>query len=922
MANTDAPHLYLVDGSGYIFRAYHALRPMTRPDGTPINAVFGFSQMLFKLLLDLSDGDAPSHLAVIFDAARKTFRSDIYPDYKAHRPPAPEDLVPQFPLIKDATDAFGVPQLEMPGFEADDIIATYATEARAKGWRVTIVSSDKDLMQLVDDTVTLYDSMKNRRQGIAEVQEKFGVGPDRVIDVQSLAGDSVDNVPGVPGIGIKTAAQLINEYGDLDTLLDRAGEITQPKRRENLIENREMAEISRALVTLKTDVPVTMGLDALVRREPDMEALLGFIDQQSFKSLRGRVVEAYGIDMPEAEDGTDLSAALETDYTTITTLEALDGWIAHARAKGTLALDTETTSLRIMEAELVGLSLSVEPGTACYVPLAHKNRDPLLDGPIDQLDKGAVLERLKPLLNDPAVMKLGQNMKYDLSILAREGVEVSPIDDSMVMSYVLDAGLHGHGMDELAALHMDITPVPYKDVVGSGKAQVTFDYVPVVDATRYAAEDADITLRLGQILKPRLATGQVRTVYETLERPLIPVLARMERAGIKVDAAALAKLSQDFDAGLKSLEAEIYSLAGHAFNINSPKQLGEILFDEMGLKGGKKSAKTGAWTTNVEVLERLAAEGHSLPEKVIEYRQFAKLKSTYTDALQRDINPATGRVHTSYHLAATTTGRLSSNDPNLQNIPIRTEAGRKIRQAFVAPKGHKLIAADYSQIELRLLAHIADIDALKTAFAEGQDIHALTASEVFDIPMEGMDPMVRRRAKAINFGIIYGISAFGLARQLKIGRADAQGYIDAYFEKFPGIRRYMDETIQFAKDHGYVTTLFGRKCHIKALTDKNPMQRGFGERAAINAPIQGAAADIIRRAMVRMDAALAEADLGDVCMLLQVHDELVFEAPEDKVADAIPVIQRVMEQAAQPAVDITVPLVVDAGVGDNWDEAH
>jgi len=931
-AGGSKPHLYLIDGSGYIFRAYHAIRgDMTRPDGTPVKAVYGFSTMLMKLLLDLNDGERPSHLACIFDAGRKSFRNDFYPDYKAHRPPAPEDLIPQFAIIREACAAFGVPSLEMEGFEADDIIATYATEARKLGWQVTIVSSDKDLMQLVDSETTLLDTMKNVRRGIEGVFEKFGVGPNRVIDLQALAGDSVDNVPGVPGIGIKTAAQLINEYGDLDNLLARAGEIKQPKRRESLIDHADLARVSRDLVTLKQDVPVPLGLDSLTRRDPDTDTLIAFVEEQSFRSLKARVVQHFGAGSGSAlgasggtgeDSGKDPLPVGEVRYDCVQTPEALADWVQKCATATHVAIDTETTSLRVTEAELVGISLSVVPGEACYIPVGHRARDPLLDGPVDQLDKAVVLDALRPMLCDPAVIKVGQNLKYDLSVLAREGVVVSPIDDTMLMSYALDAGLHGHGMDELSGLYLDHTPTSYKDIAGTGKSQITFDLVDLEKATHYAAEDADITLRLSRILRPRLAADGVKTVYDRLERPLAPVLARMERAGILVDTARLGQLSADFQAGLDALEGDIYSLAGRDFNINSPKQLGEILFDEMGLKGGKKSSKTGAWTTNVEVLERLAGEGHALPEKIIDYRQFAKLKSTYTDALQRDVNPETGRVHTSFSMATTTTGRLSSNEPNLQNIPIRTEEGRKIRTAFIAPKGHKLIAADYSQIELRLLAHIADIGALKQAFAEGADIHALTASEVFGVAMDGMDPAVRRRAKAINFGIIYGISAFGLARQLKIARGEAQDYIDAYFAKFPGIRTYMDDTIAYAKDHGYVETLFGRKCHIKALAEKNPMQRGFGERAAINAPIQGSAADIIRRAMIRMDDALVDAGLGDVRMLLQVHDELVFEAPDAKIDAAVNVITEVMETACSPVLDLSVPLRVDAGTGDNWGAAH
>ncbi|TNE67924.1 MAG: DNA polymerase I [Alphaproteobacteria bacterium] len=916
-------HLYLVDGSGYIFRAYHALPPMTRADGTPVNAVYGFSNMLFKLLQDLGDTERPTHLAVIFDAARKNFRNDIYADYKAHRPPAPEDLVPQFSLIRDAAVAFGVPAIEMEGYEADDLIATYTKQARDKGWKVTIVSSDKDLMQLVDDHVELFDTMKGVRLGYQGVLDKFGVTPDRVVDVQSLAGDSVDNVPGVPGIGIKTAAQLINEYGDLDTLLARAGEIKQPKRRESLIDNAEMARISRQLVSLAKDAPVDVGLDALTVRDPEPEPLQAFLDAQQFRSLKVKVSHHYGAGSTPVDPVSEAVTVEKTEYECVTTLDRLKAWIADAQAAGQVTVDTETTGLNTSKADLVGISLSIEPGKACYIPVGHgaMGGDLLAEKP-EQLDKAEVIALMKPMLEDPSVLKIGQNLKYDMSILAREGISLGPIDDTMLMSYALDAGLHGHGMDELSGLHLDIAPIPFKEVAGTGKNQLTFDQVPLDKATDYAAEDADITGRLYRLLKPRLAAEHVSTVYETLERPLVPVLSAMERAGIKVDVDQLRQLSNDFATGIKALDEEIQTLAGRPFNVASPKQLGEILFEDMGLKGGKKSSKTGAWTTDADVLEGLANQGLELPAKVLQFRQFSKLKSTYTDALQAQVNDRTGRVHTSFHLASTTTGRLSSNDPNLQNIPIRTEEGRKIRKAFVAEPGNLLIAADYSQIELRILAHIAGIDALKDAFASGTDIHAMTASEVFGVPIEGMDPMVRRQAKAINFGIIYGISAFGLARQLGISRGDAQGYIDAYFTRFPGIRQYMTSTVEGAKDKGYVSTLFGRKCHIAALRDKNPMKRGFGERAAINAPIQGTAADIIRRAMIRMPAALADAGLTDVRMLLQVHDELVFEAPEALVEKAVPIIRDTMENACAPAIELSVPLVVDCGTGKNWEEAH
>ena len=919
------PHLYLVDGSSYIFRAFHALPMLTKSDGTPVNAVLGFCNMLFKLLQDLAEGEQPTHFAVIFDAGAKTFRNDIYPDYKANRPPPPEELIPQFGLVREATEAFSVPAIEMEGFEADDLIATYAEQARTKGWQVTIVSSDKDLMQLVDEQVGMFDTMKNRRIGIPEVHEKFGVGPERVVDVQSLAGDSTDNVPGVPGIGIKTAAELINTYGDLDTLLDHAEEIKQPKRRENLIENAEMARISRELVTLDRASPVPAELDALKLNHMAPEPVLGFVGEMEFRSLKTKLLAHLGVE-DAAEDAAAAELAVkEVAYDCVTDVKALEAWIAAVYAAGQVAVDTETTSLDAMRAELVGVSLSVEAGTACYIPLAHKNAESgelqLAEAAPDQIPRDEALALLKPMLEDPSILKVGQNLKYDFLIFLNCGIRIESFDDTMLISYVLESGLHGHGMDELAKLHLDMSLISFKDVAGTGKSQVTFDLVPLDRATDYAAEDADVTGRLHRLLKPRLPAEHLLTVYETLERPLVPVLADMERWGVRVDRDTLARLSNDFGQAMVWLEGEIHDLAGHPFNIGSPKQLGEVLFDEMGLKGGKKG-KTGAYSTGADVLEKLAAEGHDLPVKVLEWRQVAKLKSTYTDTLQEQINPATGRVHTSYTLASTTTGRLSSNDPNLQNIPIRTEQGRKIRRAFVPEDGFTLLAADYSQIELRVVAHMAEIETLRQAFADGLDIHAMTASQVFGVPIEGMDPLTRRRAKAINFGIIYGISAFGLARQLDITKSDAAAYIDAYFERFPGIRDYMETTKAFAHEHGYVTTLFGRRCHIRTINEKNPMHRAFGERAAINAPIQGSAADIIRRAMIRMPAALADAGLTDVRMLMQVHDELVFEVPDGDLDKASEVIRQTMVEAPHPALDLSVPLVVDCGTGANWDEAH
>lgn len=917
-------HVFLVDGSGYIFRAYHALPPLTRKDGTPVGAVYGFCNMLLKLLEDADDGNKPTHLAVIFDAARETFRNEIYPEYKAHRPPAPDDLIPQFALIREAVEAFNLPAIELKGFEADDVIATYARHAQEAGATVSIVSSDKDLMQLVNDDVTMYDTMKNRVIDASAVVEKFGVGPEKVIEVQALAGDSADNVPGVPGIGVKTAAELINTYGDLETLLERAEEIKQPKRRERLIENAELARISAQLVTLRDDAPVPNELADLAVRDVEPEKLLAFVEEQGFRALRSRLAAKMGVE--QSAESAPVEANLdEAEYETVDTMEALQSWIDSAYAAGTVAVDTETTSLNAMRAKLVGLSLSVEPGKACYIPVGHVGSDSegslaLTDDCPEQLPLNDVLDALRPLFEDPGVLKVGQNLKYDLLILQRYGVDVRPIDDTMLLSYVLESGLHNHGMDELSSLHLGHKPISFKEVAGTGKNAITFDQVPLDKATEYASEDADITLRLYRHLKPRLDEAHLHTVYETLERPLVPVLVAMEKNGIKVDRASLAKLSQEFAEGMARLESEIHNLAGHEFNIGSPKQLGEVLFEEMGLESGKKG-KSGAKSTSVDVLEGLAEEGHELPAKVIEWRQLSKLKSTYTDTLPNEINEETGRVHTSYAMAATTTGRLASSDPNLQNIPIRTGEGRKIRQAFVPENGNVLMSADYSQIELRILAHMADIDALKQAFADGMDIHAMTASEVFGIPLEGMDPADRRRAKAINFGIIYGISAFGLARQLAIPRREAADYIERYFERFPGIQTYMEETKEFCRTNGFVTTLFGRKCHIRGIAEKNPSHRSFAERAAINAPIQGTAADVIRRAMIRMPEALTRNKLN-ARMLLQVHDELVFEVPEDEVETTTEIVSGVMAAAAAPAVNLSVPLTVGTGIGKNWDEAH
>ncbi len=962
---TSGDQLFLVDGSSYIFRAYHALPPLTRKsDGLPVGAVSGFCNMLWKLL---QEGDptredvVPTHLAVIFDHSSKTFRNEIYGEYKAHRPDPPEDLRPQFGIIRDAVRAFNVSSIEQEGWEADDLIATYAVQAAEQGANVTIISSDKDLMQLIRPGVAMVDTMKNKRFEALEVEEKFGVGPDRVIDVQSLAGDSVDNVPGVPGIGIKTAAQLINEFGDLESLLTRASEIKQKKRRENLIEFAEQARISCKLVTLSQDVPLDVPLEETAVQELDGAQAIGFLKAMEFSTLTRRVAEEADLDLgaidaadltikgweaPTESAGEDDSrpsgdltpsslvakkaeeiAAVPLDasaYETVMTLDALNAWIAQATEMGLVAVDTETTSLDAMQADLVGVSLSVVPGKACYIPLQHRDGEGdllggggLVEG---QIPLGEALDALKALLEDPSVLKIAQNLKYDWLVLKRYGIEVAPYDDTMLISYALDAGRGGNGMDHLSERWLGHKPIPFKEVAGSGKSLVTFDKVPIDRATAYAAEDADVTLRLWKLLKPRLVADRVTTVYETLERPMVPVLARMEHRGISVDRQMLSRLSGDFAQGAAGLEAEIHQLAGENFNVGSPKQLGEILFGKMGLPGGKKT-KTGAWSTSAAVLEELAAEGHTLPEKIVAWRQLSKLKSTYTDALPGFINPDTKRVHTSYALASTTTGRLSSSDPNLQNIPVRTEEGRKIRQAFVSEPGKKLLSADYSQIELRVLAHIADIPQLRQAFADGLDIHAMTASEMFGVPIEGMDPMVRRRAKAINFGIIYGISAFGLANQLGIARSEASDYIKKYFERFPGIRDYMEETKKAAHLNGYVETIFGRKAHYEEINTKNPNHRAFYERAAINAPIQGSAADIIRRAMIRMDAALEKARLSAL-MLLQVHDELIFEVPDSEVDETKKIVTNVMIDAPMPAIKLHVPLQVDARAADNWDEAH
>ncbi|MWD28518.1 DNA polymerase I [Aquicoccus sp. SCR17] len=924
-------HLHLIDGSAFIFRAYHALPPLTRKsDGMPIGAVAGFCNMLQKYVEDHAGPDAPTHVAVIFDKGSHTFRNEMYDQYKANRDAMPEDLRPQIPLTREATVAFNIACKEMEHYEADDMIATLACQAREAGGRVTIISSDKDLMQLVGDGVEMLDAMKNKRIDRDGVFEKFGVWPDRVVDVQALAGDSVDNVPGAPGIGIKTAALLINEFGSLEELLDRAEEIKQPKRRQTLIEKREQIELSKRLVQLDCDTPLDFTLDDLEVKDPDPDRLLSFLAEMEFRTLSKRIADALKVEAPVIEETAPAAAEDEPaqenipfapeNYECVRDLDALNRWVERINACGWVAVDTETTGLNEMRCELVGISLSVTAGEACYIPLAHRDAEEGLFGSENliegQLSLQEALSVLQPVLEDPAVIKIGQNMKYDAKIFARYGIALAPIDDTMLMSYAMNAGLHQHGMDALSERYLAHNPIPIKELIGSGKSQITFDRVPIDEATRYAAEDADITLRLWQLFKPQLHRRRVTRVYEGLERPLVPVLAQMEMAGIKVDRDTLSRMSNAFSQKMAALEAEIHELAGESFNVGSPKQLGEILFDKLSLPGGKKG-KTGAWSTPADVLEDLATE-HDLPARVLDWRQLSKLKSTYTDALQEHINASTGRVHTSYSIAGANTGRLASTEPNLQNIPVRSEEGRRIREAFVAEPGKVLVSLDYSQIELRILAHIAGIDALKEAFREGQDIHAATASEMFNVPLDQMTPEVRRQAKAINFGVIYGISGFGLARNLRIPRAEAQGFIDRYFERFPGIRAYMDDTVKFAKEHDRVETLFGRVIHTPEINAKGP-HAGFARRAAINAPIQGTAADIIRRAMIRMPEAIAGMPAQ---MLLQVHDELLFEVDEDGADALIAAAKEVMEGACDPVVRLDVPLVVDAGRGANWAEAH
>lgn len=913
-------HLYLIDGSGFIFRAFHALPPMVRSDGTPVNAVFGFTTMLMKLLEDTEVG----HLAVVFDSARRNYRHDIYPDYKAHRPEVPEELIPQFSLIRAACKAFNVCAVEAEGFEADDLIATYADQAVQKGARVTVVSSDKDLMQLVNSHIDMLDPLKNKIISLKEVIEKFGVPPQQVVDVQALAGDRSDNVPGVPGIGIKTAAQLIQEFGNLETLLDNLEAIPQPKRREALQTNAHQARLSYQLVSLCRQAPLPLTIENFERRPPERHDLVSFLTEQNFRSILSRISKLQTLDGFSVSSPPFISnKGNKSAYELVQTREALQKWIEEAHYAGIVAFDTETTSLDALNAELVGVSLCINSGKACYVPLAHKTALPQtlfettpapFTTDLHQIPFQEAIDLLKPLLRDPGVLKVGHNIKYDALVLLKYGIQITPLDDTIVMSYSLDGTRHGHGMDELASLHLEHETIKYVDVTGVGRKKITFDNVPLEQARDYAAEDAEITLKLYHLFKPRLLAEHTTTIYESFDRALIPVLIDMESRGIAVDAQVLRNLSRDFTKRLVALEDDIYKLAGRSFNIGSPKQLGDVLFQDLGFETGKKG-KSGAFSTSVDILEDLAAQGHGFPEKILEWRQLSKLKNTYTDALIEQIDHRTGRVHTTYSSTITSTGRLASSHPNLQNIPIRSEEGRKIRAAFVAKSGHKLLSLDYSQIELRLLAHMAKISTLQDAFRAGHDIHAATAAEVFGLSLNQVEPEHRRRAKAINFGIIYGISAFGLARQLKISQGDASQFIKIYHERYPGIQAFMEMQKEKARQQGFVETLFGRKCYISSINDRNPALRGVAERQAINAPLQGTAADIIKKAMITLYDILKEKKLQSK-ILLQVHDELIIECPEEEIESVKQLASREMRRAAH----LDIPLIVDSGVGENWDK--
>jgi len=919
--NQGASNIFLIDGSGFIFRAYHALPPLTNPNGVPVNAVMGFTNMLVKLISDMEI----QNIAVIFDAARKNFRYDIFPEYKANRSETPEDLIPQFPLIRKATEAFSIPSIEKEGYEADDIIASYVKLAEKTGQHITIVSSDKDLMQLLGPNVSLFDPMKYKYMGEPEVLEKFGVTPDKVVDVQALAGDSSDNIPGVPGIGLKTAAQLINEYGDLETLLARASEIKQNKRRESLIEFADKARISKQLVQLATDVKLCVKLEDIKITTPNREKLFAFLEEQGFKSILSRMERKF----PAVENAPELETSSTSAYELVQDEQTLNKWVRMAKEAGLVAIDTETTALTPSKAKLVGISMSVKEKHACYIPLQHRdatgysdsfdfdNNAKIEKSDLKQIPIEKALAILKPMLEDNSIIKIGHNFKYDMQMFIPYGIDINNVDDTMLMSYVLDGTSHSNSMDNLAKEFLNIDTIKFGEVTGKGKSQITFDLVPLDKALSYAAEDADVTLQLYNVFKPRLAEEGMADFYETIEKPLVKVIAEMETIGIKIDIPKLKEISKDLEQKLAIIAEEIYQLAGGTFNIASPKQMGEILFDNLGIEGGKKT-RTGGYSTDASVLEDLSDKGHPIADKIIEWRELSKLKSTYADALPESINPKTGRIHTSYSMAGTNTGRLSSSEPNLQNIPIRSEQGKKIRSAFIPEKGCKLLSVDYSQVELRLAATLGNIQALKQAFHDGIDIHTATASQVFGIPLEQITPEVRRQAKAINFGIIYGISGFGLAKQLGISNSEASNYIKKYLARFPELEMFMNTAKEFARNHGYVKTFYGRKCFVPGINDKNSAIRNFAERQSINAPLQGTAADIIKRAMITLFYELKKSGLK-AKMLLQVHDELIFEVPENEMQETEAMVKRIMESSAK---ELDIPLEADAGWGSNWTEAH
>ena len=912
-------HFYLIDGSGYIFRAYYALPPLSRKsDGLPTGAVNGFCTMLYKLLED-SRSDAsknkPTHFVVIFDSARKNFRNEIYKDYKANRTETPEDLAPQFEYIRKSVEAFNVTSTEMLNYEADDLIATYTDKIIKKGAKVTIVSGDKDLMQLVKPGVRLYDPMKSRVLGNKEVKEKFGVEPSKVVDVQALAGDSSDNVPGVPGIGIKTAAELINKYKSLETLLEKAHEIPQNKRRETILENKNKAILSRKLVELKNDVPVKQKIETFTLKKINKEKLYDFLREMEFNRLLSQVISRYGETFEQKVKNLKKTPIFDLKkYQTILKINQLEEWIKKIEEKGIVAVDTETSSLNPHEANLVGISLCSGPGTACYIPLEHITEK--------VLEKKIVLKKLKNILQDKSIKKIGQNIKFDFIILLRNEIKLDPIEDTMLMSYALDAGKHRHNMDNLSEIHLNHKPISFKEVAGTGKKQISFDKVPIKLATQYAAEDADVTFRLYTFFRERLDKEKLLKIYELFEKPMVNLLSQMEIEGIKINSSFLKELSKKFDNKIKKLEKEIFSIAKREFNIGSPKQLGEILYNELKIATIKKTKK-GGFATSAAVLEDLAFKGHKLPRIVLDWRQLTKLKNTYTDALPEHLNAKTNRVHTSFLLAATTTGRLASSEPNLQNIPIKTEDGKEIRKAFIAERNHSLISADYNQIEMRILADIADVKELKKAFKNNEDVHSLTASQVFDIPLNKIDKETRRRAKAINFGIIYGISQYGLAKQISVSNSEAAEFLKSYFKKFPEIKDYMNATINFCRKSGYVNNIFGRRCYITGINDKNYNVRNFQERAAINAPIQGSAADIMRLAMIKITSEFEKKPNYKTKMLLQIHDELVFETPQDELEKIVPIIKKnMLDASSSEHHQFTIPLTVDINSGNNWGEAH